>query len=216
MADCKKHVLEECFPNCSLYTREQRYSLWVLFQSSIHPALNLLGGRNPWGCAQIIPPPLLCLFKHIHTPWLTCLVGLHSPSVSLMLSHVSTHTHARNSIIYGLSSDSAALSVFREPYTASSVAAAAAKSCWLQILPYMAIHCSLPESFPGPFPLCLAIGCQYCRYTMDFGIGWKEKSGKDELCESIAKLHSHISQYLIVCNLSIKGIKKLSTYIIDP
>lgn len=52
---------------------------------------------------------------------------------------------------------------------ASAFAASAAQSCWLQILPYMVIHCSLPDSLPRPFPPCLAIGCfMQCRHTCEF------------------------------------------------
>lgn len=52
---------------------------------------------------------------------------------------------------------------------ASVFAAGASQSCWLQILPYMVIHCSLPDSLPRPFPPCAAIGCLMpCRNSCQF------------------------------------------------
>lgn len=52
---------------------------------------------------------------------------------------------------------------------ASDFAASAAQSCWLQILPYMAIHCSLPDRLLRPFLPSPAIGCSLqCQYTCEF------------------------------------------------
>lgn len=51
----------------------------------------------------------------------------------------------------------------------SAFAAGAAQSCWLQILPYMVIRCSLPDSLLRPFLPCTTIGCfLQCRCTCEF------------------------------------------------
>lgn len=68
----------------------------------------------------------------------------------------------------------------------SAFAASAAQSCWLQILPYMVIHCSLPDSLPRPFPPCPAIGCfMQCQYTCEFWdrLKYEERPGWENWVE---------------------------------
>lgn len=54
-------------------------------------------------------------------------------------------------------------------FTSAFAAAGAAPSCWLQILPYMVIGCSLPDSLLRPLLPCATIGCSLQRrYTCEF------------------------------------------------
>lgn len=148
----KKILLNKHFypatPLCSKHFTEIKFGVWVLnqwYHSFILLSLCLLVILGHFYSDTLF---LLCLIFTRFYCLCSCFLCLYAKMHWVfMISRVFPHTG----------------------HFASAFAASASQSCWLQILPYMVIHCSLPDRLPRPFPPCPAIGCfVQCKYTCEF------------------------------------------------
>lgn len=131
--------------------------IWIQPSNAPFIQCSTFAVRNPWVCAQwqcfcsvshnnssAANWAVLCLYTEKHT---VCIL-------SLVLPHFLVTVFVPRPLYCSV---------------AAAFAASAAQSCWLQILPYMVIHSSLPDSLPRPFLPCPAIGCfMRCQYTCEF------------------------------------------------
>lgn len=141
------------------------YLIWIQFLNDPFILCSVLAFCNPGVCAQWHN---ICYF----TPPLGFNQKLHS--ASKCENPLDVQYIPRLSQYFGQF-------VFKDLCIAQFPLPFAAHSCWLQIWPYMVIHCSLPDRLPRPFPraLPLAASCSVGALLIS-GIGQNVRSAQDD------------------------------------